>query len=631
MPFIRSPLQRKSFAPYLQPGNIKLQWPSLRCFSQNSQLLIISPPPLRPQLPFLHGTSSLRVPGVLTHSQFHLQITRLLTTKGRKHYTDQIVLGAKWAAYIWAAFGLFCIMKFGVENEWLERLYPSPHEWTWISRWLFRNNHGQKNGFQNETGIIDWANVSSSWMHLVYRLEHPTIDGKDLQPRAREGDAITDGVSKMGLDISSMSEPWRRGYYEALFGSAQAAEHLDTWVLDKTRNLAFPPEVVIGPSNPRPKPVPFGTHNAPLEENCEPADESPEVYYMKILTTRGFSSRQRLDAALAFADWLDFKGRHSSAEDIYDWALDIAMAGLPIGVNNVVDMKTGVIDEHATYVSPNILKATKALAIYHAQNKRLSISLPIFLSILRAQRNLPPFPDPNMTPLDGTTPPLATSSISSCIVSIVKPPPSPPQPSSGDEPATRTPTTPCEDSAIMAHIGEILFSSTYHHMASSLLQSPLSIWSHIPEYFSPYHPEDPGPPGLSWTRSSVSLSESTLRSLTSSQQKTVDKTAQERCAECMLMGMQNWQTMLMMLRRDEQRERKRLQKSLAEFEAGVLAREREAGGWFWGRKDSKAQSEVGVKVEKEGMWEREEWFVLNRGRQVRRFLREEGLGRESGL
>ncbi|MCJ1235833.1 hypothetical protein MMC14_003806 [Varicellaria rhodocarpa] len=527
------------------------------------------------------------------------------------------------------ALGLFYMVKFGVENEWLERLYPSPHEWSWISRWLLRSNHGQVNGFQNENGLVDWGNVSSSWRNLVYRLEHPDFDGKGLPPRLEQERGLgVEDVSKTGLDISSMSEPWRRGYYEALFGSARAAEHLDTWVLDRTRHIAFPPEVVLGPSNPRPKPVPFGTCSAPLEENCEPADKSPKEYYMKILTTRGFSTRQRLDAALAFADWLDFKGRTSSAEDIYDWALDIAMGGLPIGVNNVVDTKTGVINEHATYISPNILQATKSLAFHHAQNNNISTALPIFLSVLRAQRDLLPTIKSDNAQLDPTTTSSATSSISSFIISMFKPPIYPPEPLSGDEPVKRTPATACEDAAIMAHIGEILFSFSYQKPSPSLGSSAL-IMSSLSSYLFPTQSPDEEPPGLSWTRSSVSLAESTLRSLTSSRQKTVNEATQERCAECLLMGMHNWQTMLTMLRKEEQRERKKLKELSVKGEKGKQPDS--GGGWFWSQRSKVRGSEMEMEGEEEGKWEREERLIMDRGRQVRRFLREEGLGKNSGL
>ena len=41
--------------------------------------------------------------------------------------------------------------------------------------------------------------------------------------------------------------------------AAKAAEYVDGWVVDKTRNAICAPEHVIGPSNPKPKPFPPGS------------------------------------------------------------------------------------------------------------------------------------------------------------------------------------------------------------------------------------------------------------------------------------------------------------------------------------------------------------------------------------
>ena len=140
-------------------------------------------------------------------------------------------------------------------------------------------------------------------------------------------------VGKTVFDVSAKSEAWKEGYYGCLMGGARAAENLEGWVRDTTRNIAFPGEMMIGPSNPRPKPVPYGAYSAPFEENCVEAFESPETFYRKILETKGFNTRQRLDTAIAYADWLDFKGLPVKAKAIYDFALNEAVAALPPGVD----------------------------------------------------------------------------------------------------------------------------------------------------------------------------------------------------------------------------------------------------------------------------------------------------------
>jgi hypothetical protein len=114
------------------------------------------------------------------------------------------------------------------------------------------------------------------------RLE--TVDGEGVEEQG-EGGILVAGVGKTGFDISNKPEPWRRGYHECLMGAARAAEHLDSWVRDKTRNVAFPANTVIGPSNPNARPIPPGAISAPREEDCEPAFDAPEVYYMRIITT----------------------------------------------------------------------------------------------------------------------------------------------------------------------------------------------------------------------------------------------------------------------------------------------------------------------------------------------------------
>ncbi|KAF7142180.1 hypothetical protein CNMCM5793_008901 [Aspergillus hiratsukae] len=130
-------------------------------------------------------------------------------------------------------------------------------------------------------------------------------------------------------------------------GAAKAAENLEGWLTDWKQRISAPAEYVVGPSNPRPKPMPAGQKQVPREEDSEPASPSPEVFYMKILTTKGFDTRQKLDAALAYADWLDYKGLRETARDMYAWAMDIAAAGSPVDAGKVVDAKTGVVKNDA--------------------------------------------------------------------------------------------------------------------------------------------------------------------------------------------------------------------------------------------------------------------------------------------
>ena len=482
------------------------------------------------------------------------------------------------------------MMAFGVQNEILERKFPSPPEWSMMSRINYRTAKSQEHPDPNGSGLTDWASAGQAYGNLLQRLEDSNLDGQGLRPILQdEGDIYVAGVGKAGLDVSAKSEPWRRGYYECLMGCAKAAENRDGWVRDTTRNIAFPAEVVIGPSNPRPKPVPFGAKSAPLEEDCVPAFEPAETFYMKILTTHGFSSRQRLVAALAYADWLDFKGLPSTAEDMYDWGLDIAMGALPERVNNVIDIKTGVINSKAIHITSNVLLATTSLAYHHARNNNLAAALPIYLSVLRARRQLPqslPLADDEAKRRDDSALAASISYLKSLIITPVYPP----APPTGDEVSTRTPTALCEEAGVMSHIGEILFASSFSGSFGMSPQKPpakssapsLATTSALKSQQS----------GLSWTREAVDVAEATLLSV-----DPLDELAREKCSECLAVGMDNWLTMVSKLLKDER-------------QAGAASQRIATGSWFWGSNTAAD----------EGRWERESKVVDARLDSVRRLL-----------
>ncbi|KAL8945432.1 MAG: hypothetical protein Q9211_000035 [Gyalolechia sp. 1 TL-2023] len=483
------------------------------------------------------------------------------------------------------SFGLLLAL---ISVEVYERRYQTPSEWTFRSRSIYRAAHKIEEPDYSSSGVVEWPDIDNNYTSLLSRLEDPDLDGKDLQLPADDQDRVWVfglrqlGFTRKGLDVSMKSEEWRRGYYTALMGAARAAEHLDEWVTDRTRGMSCPREYMIGPSNPRPKPVPYGAAAAPLEENCDPATEPPQTFYTKILTTAGFSTGQRLDAALAYADYLDWKGLHESAKEIFDWGLDIAMGALPMGANNTVDTQTGIIKRDATFVSENLLKATNALAVHHAQTSNLSAALPIFLSILRARKqlSLPYFPEP--PPEEPTGVRMIVSFIKWLLVSPSYPPPPP----TGDEAPIRSPKAICEESAIMAYIGEIMFASPQtDDKSQDISQNQVS--------------------GLSWTRDAVDISESTLISM---RQDNLDE--RQVCAECLKTGMDNWSKMVRKMLQDQQ-------KAPSEKQAKI------DGGrnWFWAKQCSGA-TEHGPKAaeQDEGRWERELALVNERMSGVERLL-----------
>lgn len=493
---------------------------------------------------------------------------------------------------------LFSI-AFGAQQEWLERKFPSPPEWSWVTRKNYRSarwneDHGDGSLDSASSGPVDWARTGGAYRDLIKRLEDPNGDGKGLREQD-EGGILVDGVGKMGYDIEAKAEPWKRGYYEVLMGAARAAEHLDGWVRDRTRNKAFPVEVVIGPSNPNPRPVPPGALSAPREEDCEPAFEAPETYYLRVLTTKGFTEKQRMDAALGYAAWLDYKGTPESAGDVYKWALDIAASSAP-NPEAIFDKKTGTINPQAGPVSSNILTATTALAVHHARNNNLSTALPIFISILRARRSLTTAPSSTLptTEIDSETAPTTPASgslfsnISTFLTNTLSPPKYPPPPPSGSSPPYPNAQSRCEEAALMTYIGEIIYASS---------PSPSSSLSASTSHASTSQRQD----ALAWTREAVDLSETELR-------KGASGEALKTCRQCLETGLGNWRVMVRRLAKEEKEGKK------------------EVGSGWWGAKTRVEDGQI-------GRWEAEEKVVAERIRRAGDVLGEEdgGRGESSGV
>lgn len=536
----------------LRPSSIHYLQP--RPFTQNAQLLLIAPIPQRPQLPFLYPSSGIDLSSTLPRNSFQKQLSRLLTTENQSYLRTNVKKGLTWGAYAWLFSALITLCLFGFNSERLERIYPTPPEWSLISRHRYRAACGNENPEENSDDDVDYANQGARYRKLLARLENPKIDGAGLRAVAEDDRFAVKGVGQTVFDISSKSEAWREGYFGCLMGAGHAAERLDGWVHDITRDVVFPPEVVIGPSNLRPKPIPAGAASAPLEKNCVGAFEEPGVYYSRILETRTFTTRQRLEAALAWADWLGYKNSPAAAKEMCDLGLQIAVTGLPSGAGNVVDMKSGVIHDTAEYVSSNLLLATTAIGRHHAQGNNLSAALPIFLSVLRARRRLAP--KPPLQEGKPLTPP--AFSLWATIHSILNGPSYPRIPPSGNEQAYRTPISICEEAGMMINIGEIFFASSLnqtpfpnHFPPPSSSSSSSSFLSKALSFFSSYkafsaskqQTQNPEQPGLNWTRDALVLAETTLLSATAPKKK-IDTSARTKCVECLDAGMENWAKMV---------------------------------------------------------------------------------------
>ncbi|KAJ5648775.1 hypothetical protein N7490_005147 [Penicillium lividum] len=536
----------------------------LRPFTNRTPLLL-SPPPGRPQLPFLTPLAPSRpLPPLSIHLRKHFG--RLISTESREGYKRRFGRGLKVGLSFGAILILFSIIQLGVYQEDIEHQWPTPPEWSWKSRWSLRSAQALQNPDYIGKLMTNWPMVAGYMSELLERLEDVEGEGKGIVEQY-EGGLLVEGVGRTGLDVSAKSEPWRRGYFQALMGAAKAAENLDGWVTDRKRKISAPAEYAIGPSNPRPKPMPAGQKKGIHEEDCEPASPPPETFYMKILTTNGFDTRQKLDAALAYADWLDFKGLQDTAGDMYTWAMDIAAGGYEGDASKVVDLKTGVLRSSASDLpSENILRVSTALAVHNARQHNLPAALSIFTSILKARRALPLSSDSSFQTSLPALPTRSSSDPFSALFKTLKtvfiPVEYPPPPPSGDVPPHRTASSPCDEAGLMAYIGEIIYASSSHDQ------------------------------GLAWTRDAVEMAESTMLSLSSD-----EKAARAQCAQCLKVGLENWKTMVSALVRHSQKEER---ESL----------ERAPKAWYGGARDAKKKAEVSRR------WKAEEAVLEDRIRKI---------------
>ncbi|EEY15731.1 conserved hypothetical protein [Verticillium alfalfae VaMs.102] len=249
---------------------------------------------VRPQLPFLS------IPVTTTRRK-----VRYFTTEKKLWLRHEGRLFLRYNISIWGS--LVCVVAIGfmLNQEWLEKDFPTPHEWSFLTRMGVRGAKSAQRVAGNRGTNYDEIIVSCQ--NALKRLEDPQLDGAGVRELLGDEPLSIDGLGSVGKDISTKDETWRRGYYEVMMLLATTLEQVDGWVKDRTRNIVCPPAMVVGPSNPRPQPMPVGAPGAPKEENCEVAYESAENAYLRILTTKGFSTKQRLDAALAYASFLDFK------------------------------------------------------------------------------------------------------------------------------------------------------------------------------------------------------------------------------------------------------------------------------------------------------------------------------------
>lgn len=486
----------------ITPRQNCLRSPCLRTFTYHTQLTTKS----RPNLPFLAIPITNRA------------AARYFTTERKRWLKHEAKLAVRYTISFWGIVACVGVIVWFANEERMERLYPTPHEWRFMTRKFLRDANEAK---APSNGQINWAKALELSRGCVLRLEDAAFDGKDVVKLSDHVDPNAEIPGEfIACDLSATTEEWRRGYFEAIMLAAKASEHTDGWVRDTTRNVISPPEFVIGPSNPRPTPIPPGQPHAPREEDCEIAYPAADNFYMKILATKGFTARQKLEAALEYASFMEFKHRQEGTEALYNLALAEATQGMDMSVPPY-DPKTFVLNEKAGPPSLNLLEAVTAIANSKARNGNISAALPIYLSLLKARRFLPNDP-PRMPRTPAKRVPFYRQ-----LLDLVSQPAYPDPPTDGTQAPWRSPEERCQEASLSLYIGEILFASASR--------------------------DD----GLSWTRDSVDMAEEQLRNMG----PTVAKASKQTCRECLTAGLDNWGRMVIKLAKEEQERQEKGSKS----------------------------------------------------------------------
>jgi hypothetical protein len=479
----------------LSRNSQSLPFSFFRTFAYNTP--VRSRPAARPHLPFLSVPRAGRLSG---------QRVRYLTTEKKAWLKHEAKQGLKYAVIFYVAGMCYFAASWAIMQETAEREYPTPHEWGILTRIYFRNVRRLRDKTE---GAPMWEKIMEIAEQVVKRLEDPHIDGKGVRDAPHDCPPGT-------KDVSAMPESWRRGYFESMMLYAATAQMLEGWKRDKTRDIMFPPEVIIGPSNPRPKPIRPGQASAPREEDCEVVYPSADDIYVRIVATPGFTARQKMEAALAHASWLEFNGLHGPASIMYERAVELSLE--PSNNPPQFDMASHTLKETISQPSENLLTSLTALATFQARSGNVTSALPMLVSILKARKSLP---KPDTNPLS-LSPSSKQPSITRSILNIIQPPAYPPPPPDGTSPPVRDSKELCQEAALVLHIGEILYAS-----------------------------RDAGrEEGLAWTRDAVDLAEEQLRRLGAGADEGL-KEAKAVCRGCLAAGMENWGRMVARLAREE--------------------------------------------------------------------------------
>ncbi|KAF2741335.1 hypothetical protein EJ04DRAFT_507160 [Polyplosphaeria fusca] len=539
-----------------------------RPFSHRPPRFLVSHATPRPQLPFLSPISES-----LSSGHYRLAHFITISDRSKKFIKDTAKQTVKWTAIIWVFTTCFSIASMGFLSERQERAFPSPHEWSLYTRIKFRRGKWYEVPENDEEyGFTNWAKLYAEYAHALRRLENPSKDGHGIK-ELDEGEFVLPDGSKAGLDLKGFdftekSEEWRQGYWEVLMGMGRAAERTEGWVTDRRKRSFWTNEFVESPSNPRPKAPPPGTPPVPPKEKQIPISEPAETFWLRILTSKGFTTSQRMEAALAYGDHLSYKKLSDSAEEMYRWALDIAISGLPPSAQKAsIDQKTAVLNAKAPKetITQSIVQAATSLAIHFASKGDISSALPIFVSVLRARLSADLSPNTQSSRR-------FDSSITATLMGMLtfSEAPYPPLPPTGNEPLLRSPEDMCDEAALKNYIGEILFTTA----GSSISQRTQA---------------------LNWIREAVS----NAKAAQSIDSISAELTRKRKCQVCEEVGLENWGKIMTFLAADAKEQLDRV------HSGGLTGKI----GKIWGTKELEQKAQD---------LEDEEWGVMMRLSKLRK-------------
>lgn len=484
----------------------------------------------RPQVPFLADTS--------THPRrvrLQRQVARVLSTENKEFVKRETRWGIKLGIGAFVLVNLVVIGAMTYNDELIERKRPSPPGWSYLTRSAWRGALSQVETSQRRGALPDYGRVSDYWLSCIRRLEDPTIDGKDVAKipidLSDTSEAVR-GVERFGIDVGRKSEEWKSGYVEAILEAGRLAELSQSLVYDAIQRKFFPETTVVGPSNPRPRPVGDG-ETPPREENCTRAMPDPQLFYDRVIYGVGFTTKQRLDVIHAAANWLHFSKLEDRADKLYTLALAEAQK---YSQASSASLSASAVPSPS---SANTLTALKQHASHLARTGRVADALPIFLTSLHSLQTNLSKPNTYDAQSVDVAPEQPTNIVSEWSQKLFRQDIYPLPATTGDEPLSTLSRneSKCLEAELMMYIGEILYSS------------------------SPKKRKD----GIAWTREATEIAADTLSRVQMIKEATknaetaeritgLNRQADKSCKQCLGAAARNWEAMIEEMARDAEQD-----------------------------------------------------------------------------